>query len=148
MNYKSLRGGARKGAGRKKGVLEQKTKDKIKVEAEMKQRIMKNVDGLLNSQMNLAKGCQMLFKINKKSKKPEIVTDKEEIKKYLDGGFEKTKTVHYFITTKVPDNKAIDSMLDRVFGRARQNIGIDGGEDDKPISVSVTGAINKIYGKE
>lgn len=28
---------------------------------------------------------------------------------------------------------AINSLLDRVFGKARQNIGIDGGAEDKPI---------------
>ena len=29
--------------------------------------------------------------------------------------------------------QAINSLLDRAFGKARQNIGLDGGEKDKPI---------------
>ena len=29
------------------------------------------------------------------------------------------------MTTQKPDNKAIDSMLDRTFGKARQNIDVD-----------------------
>ena len=147
-NVTGKNGGARPGAGRPPGRKSKKTLERKIIEAGMKQRIMESVDVLLSSQMNLAKGCQMLFKLNKKDKKPELVTDQKEIEKYLTGGFEKVKDTRYFITTKIPDNKAIDSMLDRAFGKARQNIGLDGGEDGKPVSITMTGAINKIYGKE
>lgn len=140
-------GGKREGSGRKEGSENQKTKDKRIVKEEMKQRVLRNVDSLMNSQMSLAEGCQMLFKIEtykyqdkdgnwkEEKKKPAIVESQKEIEDYLAGEYDDEKDVYYFITTKVPDNKAIDSMFDRVFGRARQNIGLDGGEEGKPINI-------------
>ena len=113
----------------------------------MRQRVIRSKDALMNSQMNLASGCQLLFKIEtvkykdkdgnwkEEKKKPKIVESQEEIEDYLAGDYEDEKDVYYFITTKVPDNKAIDSLFDRTFGKARQNIGLDGGKDGEPIPI-------------
>ncbi|MEA3421967.1 MAG: hypothetical protein U9Q97_09875 [Acidobacteriota bacterium] len=134
-NEKSKWGGKREGAGRKEGSRNSNTIEDNIAKEEMRQRVIKSVGSLMNSQMNLAKGCQLLFKIVKKGEKPILVVNQKEIENYLAGEYEENKDEYYFITTKVPDNKAIDSLFDRTFGKARQNIGLDGGEDGKPISI-------------
>ena len=146
LKKKSNWGGKRKGSGRKEGGENQATKDKRTVEKELKQRIMRSKDSLLNSQMNLAKGCQFLFVIEtikfkkdgmwkEERKKPRIVEDQYTIEKYLAGDLDSEKDEYYFMTTQKPDTRAIDSMFDRVFGKARQNIGLDGGEEGEPIVI-------------
>ncbi|MHC1728082.1 MAG: hypothetical protein AB9866_19115 [Syntrophobacteraceae bacterium] len=105
----------------------------------MKQRILHGFKGLLDSQFTLAKGCSYLYRIEKdekgQKKKPELITNQATIEQYLNGEFDDDQDEFYFITTERPDNKAIDSLLDRVFGKARQTLGLDGGldEDNKPI---------------
>lgn len=146
----SKNGGARPGAGRPKGGENKATKEKRIVKEEMKQRIMRSKDSLLNSQMNLAQGVQMLFKSKKltiedkegnvieiRKEKPILVENQEEIESYLAGEYDDDKDNYYFITIEKPDNKAIDSMFDRAFDKARQNVGLDGGEEGKPIPIEM-----------
>ena len=125
-------GGEREGAGRPPGKENEATMTKRLVKKALEKRILNSADDLINSQMNLAKGVQMLYKIEKdkdgKNKKPELVIMQEEIEAYLAGECEGD---YYFITTERPDNKALDSLLDRTFGKARQNVGLDGGEDEE-----------------
>lgn len=123
---KSSWGGKRDGAGRPEGSQNKNTiEDKI-VKEEFRQRVLKNMNVLINSQMSLAQGCQLLFKVKKSKKgenaKPELVTRQSEIEDYLAGEYDDEDGVYYFITTKVPDNKAIDSLIDRVFGKAPQSV--------------------------
>lgn len=127
-----------KKGGRPKG---SKTKVVLERDAIMrayKQRVMQSADVLLNAQLTLAKGMTHLYKIEKYykgrgkdkkliHKKPKLVTDDWEIKAYLngileDGELEDPADTYYFITTKNPDNRALDSMLDRAFGKASQSI--------------------------
>ena len=125
-NEKSSWGGKRDGAGRKEGSQNSNTVADNIVKAEFRERVLKSMDVLINSQMNLAQGCQLLFKIKKSRKgeetKPELITRQSEIEDYLAGEYDNEDEVYYFITTKVPDNKAIDSLIDRVFGKAPQSI--------------------------
>ncbi len=125
-NEKSKWGGKRDGAGRKEGSQNSNTVEDNIVKAEFRQRVLRSMDVLINSQMNLAQGCQLLFKIKKGKKgeetKPELVTRQSEIEDYLAGEYDNEDGVYYFITTKVPDNKAIDSLIDRVFGKAPQTV--------------------------
>lgn len=132
-------GGARPGAGRKKGVVSDEKKAQQQAFKELKLSILRAQKGLLNAQMGVAKGLTFLYRITTNSKgirsKPELVTDKETIEAYLADELEDEENEYYFMSTEKPDTKAIDSLLDRVHGRARQNIGLDGGEDDKPIAI-------------
>lgn len=152
---KSNWGGRREGSGRPEGAESQATKDKKIVKEQMIQRIMRSKDALLNSQMNLARGCQFLFVIETKKfkkdgvwkeekQKPRIVEDQHTIEKYLAGELDNEDNEYYFMTTQKPDNKAIDSMFDRAFDKARQTMGLDGGEEGKPISLEVKREANKI----
>ncbi len=137
-------GGKRDNSGRPLGSQNKATKEKKEAEEYFRARVIKGIEKIINSQMGLAQGVQMLFKIEtRKGKgktersKPILITNQEEITRYLSGETEDDDSddSYYFMTTKVPDNKALDSLLDRVFGRARQNIGIDGGEEGRPVSI-------------
>ncbi|MDQ0672949.1 hypothetical protein QFZ36_000510 [Pseudarthrobacter siccitolerans] len=123
-NKPTGRGGARPGAGRKPGVQEAATIERAAVLAAYRARVARNADRLFNSQLALAEGLQILFRVDKDSKGNDLpavqVTDAAEIKAYIDGETEGEE--YYFISTKTPDNRAIDSMLDRAFGKAQQSI--------------------------
>ena len=140
------KGGKRPGAGRKKGSKLPKTLEKERVHREVKQRILRVAQILLDSQVSIARGQQFLYKIEKekivgpkggvtyKSKKPELVTNEEEIRAYLDGLVEEGDmederdpgATYYFITTKEPNNMAIDSMMNRAFGTPVKSMEITG----------------------
>lgn len=145
------KGGYRPGAGRPKGSISEATKEKIRVEAAHQKRILGVVDRLFNSQLALAEGVMHLFRIEEtgegrnKRREHVLVTDPDEIKRFLDETDGVAGVVdggeYYYISTKSPDNKAIDSMLDRVFGKAAQKQPLDDdGEPLPPMTVNVLNA--------
>jgi len=142
----SEHGGARPNAGRKKGGMNAETKRAMKAKKMYETRARKHVTSLLNAQLSLATGVQMLFVIHTDSKgnrrKPEMITDPETIKKFLDENQgvdgtlksdkkdkdDKSKVEdYYFLTTKVPDTKTISDMLDRIFGKAPATLDLTSG---------------------
>jgi hypothetical protein len=133
VKNKSALGGARPGAGRKKGGMNQATLERLQVEKELKQRVLKNANRLYDAQFSLAQGLSYLFVIktetdkkgNKRKLRPELITSPIIIESYLNGDYEEdTEDEYFFITTKAPDNKAIDSLLDRTFGKAQQSLDV------------------------
>lgn len=162
-------GGKRPGAGRKPGSKSQATLEKEKVLGEVRQRIMQNAQRILNSQLSVANGQQFLYKIEKelvigpkggksyKSKKPELVTAQWEIEAYLDGLVENGDAqndqdpgaTYYYLTTKEPNNQAIDSMFNRAFGKPTESLELSGKDGEAiPLDVTLTTTIERIYGKE
>lgn len=145
-------GGARPGAGRPPGSENQATKDKKAVEQAFSQRVMTHVDDLFNAQLNIAKGESYLYRIDEEKddkgrvikREHVIVTDPDEIRAVLDEveGTGVMDEKYYYITTQKPDNRAIDSLLDRVFGKAKQKIGLEG-EDGQPVVVGITYIVPK-----
>lgn len=142
-------GGKRPGSGRKKGGMNLLTKKKMIAAQLMQERILNRLNPVLNSQFYLAEGLVYVYRIDetgqgsKKRKEHVLVTDPEEIRRSLDdidGTSGESNGSYYYVTARPPDNKAIDSLLDRVFGKARQNVGLDGGEDEtgksKPIKTT------------
>ena len=135
------KGGARQGSGRKPGQKDAKTieadKTKEEVDKIFKKRVIKNIEPLMNAQLSLAKGLSYLYRIDKtkkgNNKKPVLVTSPFEIALYLDDDYETDKT-YYYITTDKPDSRAIDSMFDRVFGKAPQSLKLET-DPDKPLVV-------------
>ena len=124
---KKSRGGARPGAGAKKGSKSKKTLEREAVLAAFRLRAMSVADQLLSAQLSLAKGQSFLYciktlKNGKKSErqKPVLVTNENVILKYLDGKLDNEEDEYYYITAKEPQNPAIDSILDRTFGKATQ----------------------------
>lgn len=145
-----------KKGGRPKGAKNAKTLEKEAVLAEYRSKIMQSADVLFNSQLHLATGQTYLFKIEKRvvetvkgkkryeNKLPKRVTAEWEIRDYLQGLCEEgdmdnewdPAATYYFITAKDADNKAIDSMLDRSFGKSMQRVEM-GGPDGSPITVNL-----------
>lgn len=131
---------------RKKGLkaLEEITIEEI--EADFKRRVGHSAHKLLNAQMSIALGTQSLYKVvkgvdekGKPTRKHVLVTDQEEIREYLDDPSRINGEDYYYITTRQPDNNAINSALDRLFGKASTKIvgpnNADGSEG--PIKVIV-----------
>ena len=141
-------GGARPNAGRPKGSENEETRKKRVVEEEFKQRVLRSADKLISSQMNLAQGVQMLYVIEKTekgaNKKPRLITDQETIESYLAGELDGDPDEYYFITTERPDNRALDSLFDRVFGKSVNNIDVK--SDGKELKTVV--GFNYIVPKE
>lgn len=125
---KKQRGGKRPGSGLKMGQILPKTLEKRRVQAAIAQRVMQNADKLFNAQLSNAVGSVQIFKVVEVSENKRehiLVTDPDEIKKVLDEGEGSNCSVDggfYLVTTIKPETKAIDSMLDRTFGKAPQSI--------------------------
>lgn len=130
-------GGTRPGSGRPKGKANKATLARAAVKQAFEDRVAANADRLFNFQMTLAQGVTYLFKTHTdkdgKRSKPELVDSEVEIASYLNGEYEDSEDDYYFITTERPDNKAIDSMLDRAFGKAPQKLE-HSGPDGEPIA--------------
>lgn len=133
----SQHGGRREGAGRKPGSENEETRQRRIAERDYKMRVVTHIHDLFNSQLALAKGLTFMYRIDEEKnedgkvlkRKHVIVENPEEVRDILDGldGAESgvVDDNYYYITTKIPDIKAIDSMLDRVFGRPKQSIGLE-----------------------
>lgn len=129
-------GGARPGAGRPKGKMNALTIEKMKIKKEFEDRVAHHAHTLFNAQMTLAMGTQFLLKRTKvKNKKGwrwtpfEKVTEEQEMIDYLDGKFKDDTSQYFLLTAEKPDSKAIDSLLDRGFGKAAQSLTL---KDERP----------------
>ena len=121
-----------KKGGRPPGSLSKTTLEKKAALERFQARVRANIDPLFDSQLTLARGMSYLFRIDEewegktKRKKHVLVTDPDEIIAYLDSQLDDVdddgEQVYYYITTKDPDNHALDSLLDRTFGKAAQVI--------------------------
>jgi hypothetical protein len=134
-----MKGGKRKGAGRPKGAQNKITLERKAVAEAFNQRVMTKADALFNAQLRLAIGSMKVFRIDeiKEGKKTRHVhthvTDVDEIKALLDehdGGSGEVDGSYYYFADVLPDNKAIDSMLNRALGKPVETLehtGKDGG---------------------
>lgn len=136
-------GGKREGAGKPKGSMNKKTVERKQAEEMMRQMILKKLTPIVNAQIQLAQGCTYLYRIDeiledkKKTRKHVLVEDPREIEEIMnatDGEAGSVGDNYYYLTTKSPENKAIDSLVDRVFGKAKQSMEITG-DEDKPLVV-------------
>jgi hypothetical protein len=138
--------------GRPPGRKNNKT---LALEAEheaFQQLVLQNLRPLFDAQLSLAKGISQVYRVTTGPRggrsDPELVTSQDELHEAIQaihagGGYgdiaedeggeegEEGGTIthrYYFLTTKAPDGRAIDSLLDRVFGKSVQRIaGGDGG---------------------
>jgi len=121
-------GGAREGAGRKKGGQNKEVKEREEMLRQFRERVGRHTDRLFNAQANLATGEQYLFckktTGDGKNRTTETftITDEETIKQFLDDGLEDSDDEYYYLSTKPANNMAIDSLLNRAFGTPNKNI--------------------------
>ena len=153
--YKANYGGARPGAGFPAGQLKRKTLERRAIKAEFDKRVMKNADRLFNAQLNLAVGEQYLMvKVtegegkNAKSSH-EVVKDPELIQRFLDDNDGSPTSLEeeghwYYLSTKGANNQAIDSLLNRGFGKPTEKIEIEGGNFFKADTMT----INVVKGRD
>ena len=148
-----------KKGGRPKGRKNAATLEKEKVQKEYQQKILRAAEHLFNKQLHLASGQTYLYKIEKElqigpkggkryvKSKPTLVTEQWEIEAYLMGEVAEgdvnddtdPDATYYFLTTEKPDGKALDSMLDRAFGKSAQSVDITSGGDKLPVLVKFIG---------
>ena len=142
------RANGRKG-GRPVGSLSEATKENLKAQDALRIKILKSTDKLYQSQMALASGCSFLYCVTTSKKgiksKPELITSQAVIEKFLQGTLnEKDSQEFHFITTEKPDTRAIDSMMDRVFGKAPQSLDVTSdGEKLGPLETVFSAVSNK-----
>lgn len=139
--------------GRPKGRRSRYDIEKTNTERLYKRMIVRSVRKIAYAQLSLARGCQYLFKLEKEydekqkryvikpGTKAQVVKDRQEIADYLAGEYDNSEEAdYYFITTEKPDIKAIDSALDRVFGKATQNTNVN-------VRFSMSDLLNELEGK-
>ena len=140
------KGGKQPGAGRPKGAKNKTTLEKQAVQDAFNQRVMNAADKLFDAQIMLALGSMKVFRIDKtevdgKTKRIHVhVTDAAEIKTLLDehdGNAGEVDGTFYYFQTVAPDNKAIDSMLNRALGKPKETHEISG-KDGQPIQTEST----------
>jgi hypothetical protein len=98
----------------------------------LKERYIGATEKIANAQLGLAVGSQYLYKVITYKKggrsRPELVEDQATIESYLNGDFDSGRTTakgdeeFYFLTAKDPDNRAIDSIQNRLHGRPKETI--------------------------
>jgi hypothetical protein len=138
-------GGRRAGSGRPEGSKNRATLERQAVADAFNQRVMQKADALFNAQLSLAVGSARVFRVDEegegKNKKRvhTLVTSEDEIKTLLDehdGGAGVVDGVFYYITTVQPDNRALDSLLNRALGKPKETHEHSGPEG-QPIPISI-----------
>lgn len=145
----------RKGGLNKKGKKSKHVIDREKIYEQIKEVGASRAKRLLDVQTILATGGIKIFRIDydinikyvgkgeskhavreRVARKPALVTRETEITAVLDHEYgdgahtedPNTETEHFFVVTKDPENKAIDSILDRTFGKATETKKITTGD--------------------
>lgn len=151
---KASRANGKKG-GRPKGSKNPETLEREAVLKDFRQKTMRAADVLFNRQMKLAEGHMYLYKIEKDviigpkggkkviPKKPVRVTEEWEIQAYLmdeivQGKIADPEDTYYYITAEKGDTRALDSLLDRAFGKSTQVLAT---EDEDGNQMPITGNV-------
>lgn len=126
-------GGARPNAGRPLHSKNPETIEREAVKKVFQDRVAKNADKLFNAQLDLAIGEKYLMVItttgqgSKQKRETTVVTDIETIKQFLDSEEDPNfgeENEYYFMSTKPANNMALDSLLNRSFGKADEKLDI------------------------
>lgn len=130
LSFKGQLGGARPNGGRPKGSVNRKNMEAKEALDHFKNRVHKQVDKLFIAQSRKALGESFLYRKYeegtgaKRHTVTELVTDQETIIAFLNGDLDedKEKDEFFYISTKPADNMAIDSLLNRAFGRPKETV--------------------------
>lgn len=122
--------------GRKIGVKLPKTLAKEAIQKEVNQQIMLKAVDIVKATMLPALGMNFVYRIdevvNEKGKVTErkhvLVEDPKEIAKALDemeAGGTHPDDAYYYVTTKAPEYKAGESLLNRLLGKPKESLSVD-----------------------
>ena len=127
-------GGARPNAGRPL-VRKQQTRKKNS-EEEIKQ-VLRSANKLINAQMMSSRSSNVICYRKQKEERIKTQTNyrPNDYWKIFNGELDNEPDEYYFITTERPDNRALDSLLDRIFGKAVSNLDIT--SDGKSLVVNI-----------
>jgi hypothetical protein len=134
-----LREAGARGGAKSRGKLSPKTLETNRVLAEYRQQILKQVAVLLRRNMIPAMGCTYVYKrVEEKRGKTifvekVLVEDPHEIEMALNmidqaEGYDKNGkdgAPYYYIVVKDPDWRAIESLMNRVFGKAKETVDLN-----------------------
>lgn len=133
------RGGARPGSGRKPGTREAKVLERMRIAEAYNQKIMRAADKLFVAQAQLALGSMKVIRVDEtkgpdgKPKREHVhVTDTEEIIALLnehDGLPGEVDGTYYYFVDVIPDNRALDSMLNRGLGKPKETVEVQTNAD-------------------
>jgi hypothetical protein len=142
-------GGARKGAGRKKGGMNYTTKKRLAIRKAFEDRIHQNAEVLLNAALNKALGeTYLICKVTDRDSKGKVtrvyhetVTNPQTIIDYLDGELEGGDSIsdednYYYMSTKPVDMVAVKELYDRAFGKPLQKTDITSDGDKLGVALS------------
>lgn len=123
-------GGARKGAGRKKGGKNKATIAKEAALEAFRNKVIDTQDPLIKAAMSKAIGESFLIKRernedNDKLGKPLVVREIDEIIKFISGELDITSNDYYYITTRSPDMKAFEILMAYGHGKPQANVSVD-----------------------
>lgn len=134
LKVPSKRGGARPGAGGPKGKMQPQTLERIQAAKLFKARVAKNTNKLFNAQFDLAIGEKYLMVKRVtgtgKDRKTwvEVVDNIETIKEYIDDDGESLNADagedYYYMSVRGANNSALDSLLNRAYGKAEERLDI------------------------
>lgn len=136
MSTKKKLGGARKGAGRPKGAMSVQAITKDLALKRFNERVAKSTDALFNAAKTVAMGVMYIYRLDEEEhqkkdgtkytiKTPKLVTDPDEIAEAIDlmeNGGNGGENEYYYTTTEKPDIKAIDTLMNRTYGRPKETV--------------------------
>lgn len=136
-------GGARKGAGKPKGHKSAKTLEKEESRKFMQNYILGILEPILRAQASVARGVQYVYAItttvdgkgNSHRESTQLTSpgDIQHALNVLNDIEDPDENEYYYITSEKPDLRAIDSMIDRVFGKASQHVELDNPKDNEEL---------------
>lgn len=138
-------GGKRAGAGRRHGSKNKKTLEREAAAKLYEQMVRENLQPLFRNQLWLASGLKFVYRKEKHgtgaSMRIEhvLLENPREIADALDiianGDFQDDDEGFVYVTTTPPENRAIDSMLDRALGKAVSKLDVTSGGEKLPTPI-------------
>lgn len=130
--------GRKPGPGLPKGYKFQHTLERETARRHFEGRILAELDPLIDAQLDLSKGLMVMFsrekdKDGKRTGRMYRVVNPEEMLELLNGKNDQGKDnengeEYYYLSAKDPDQKMLDSLMNRVFGRPKETLEVQPGE--------------------
>lgn len=122
--------------GWKKGVRQKRTLAKEATQKEINLIIMGKADAIVRASIIPALGMTFVYRIDEEkdlkgkviSRKHVLVTDPDEIAEALDQmeeGGQHPDDSYYYVTTRAPEYKAGESLLNRLLGKPKETLGVE-----------------------